>query len=91
MRLILERGGDAGGSSKGFGFVEFYNKAAAEAARKKLSSPEYRIRGNSLQARCATGPSRARNLWQCPLLLPIILSNYAAGALGRGQEGEREP
>lgn len=29
--------------NRGFGFVEFYNHAAAEAARRRLSRPDFRI------------------------------------------------
>lgn len=33
---------------RGFGFVAFYNNAAADAARRVLSRPEFRIQGRQL-------------------------------------------
>ena len=42
LSVMVER--DATSGNRGFGFLELYNNAAAEAARKKLSRPEYRYR-----------------------------------------------
>ncbi|PNG99466.1 putative RNA-binding protein 46, partial [Tetrabaena socialis] len=35
--------------ARGFGFVAFYNNAAATLALRKLSRPEFRMRGNQVQ------------------------------------------
>ena len=40
MDLMMEK--EMPNQNRGFGFVEFYNHAAAEAARRKLSKPEFR-------------------------------------------------
>ena len=50
MRLMLER--ETTGN-RGFGFVEFYNKSAAEAARKKLTSPGFKIQDHHLTVKWA--------------------------------------
>jgi RNA recognition motif-containing protein len=43
MNLMVEKENpNSNNVNRGFGFVEFYNNAAAEQARRKLSSSEYR-------------------------------------------------
>ena len=35
--------------ARGFGFIAFYNNAAATLALRKLSRPEFRLRGHQVQ------------------------------------------
>ncbi|GAX77450.1 hypothetical protein CEUSTIGMA_g4894.t1, partial [Chlamydomonas eustigma] len=49
MNLMVEKENPSSSNvNRGFGFVEFYNNAAAEQARRKLSSSEYRFRAHTL-------------------------------------------
>lgn len=51
-------------NNRGFGFVEFFNKAAAEAARKHLSSPDFKLRGQKLDVKWAEAKKNDVNLEQ---------------------------
>lgn len=70
MELMLDR--ETGGS-RGFGFVEFYNHAAADAARRHLSRPGFRWVVFLL--RCLAASEAA---WGLNLIVIVLL--IAAGA-----------
>ena len=61
MRLMMEK---ENASNRGFGFVEFFNKSAAEAARKRLSSPDFKIKGHTLNVKWAEAKKSDVNLEQ---------------------------
>lgn len=58
IELLMEKDGN---SNRGFGFVEFYNHACAEAARKKLSRHEYRMQDRAINVTWAE-PKRNEQL-----------------------------
>ena len=59
-------------NNRGFGFVEFFNKAAAEAARKHLGSPDYRLRGQKLDVKWAESKKSDANTEQVGMMGPSL-------------------
>lgn len=62
--------------ARGFGFVAFYNNAAATLALRRLSRPEFRLRGHTVQV-----------MWADPKRDEIGTERVRERGCGRGHRG----